>query len=55
MVLGSFMMIGTLREAQELIVKLKMVSPDRLSRLGWMATREVVPAGTSQRSWFLGV
>ena len=51
-VLGSFMTFGTLQEAQQLIVELGLVSPDRLSRLAWMDEREVGPGTRSQRSWF---
>ncbi len=49
MVLGAFMTIGTLPEAQQRIVKLRLVSPDGLSE------RETVPGTSSQRSWFLSV
>jgi hypothetical protein len=55
MVVGSFMMIGTLRDAKKLIVKLGLVSEERLSQLEWMVTREVVLGTFSQRSWFLNV
>jgi hypothetical protein len=51
-VLGSFMTFGTLQEAQQLIVELGLVSPDRLSRLAWMDEREFGPGTRSQRSWF---
>ena len=39
-VLVSLMTIGTLQEAQQLIVEVGLVSPDRLSRLAWMEARE---------------
>ena len=54
-VLVSLMTIGTLQEAQQLIVEVGLVSPDRLSRLAWMEARAVGPGRVSQRSWFFNV
>ena len=54
-VLVSLMTIGTLQEAQQLIVEVGLVSPDRLSRLAWMEARAVGPGTVSQRSWFFNV